>query len=159
MSSGRVGRALRLDKIVSLVYSLAMINKIQVETDSSLIQDLMAITGSSSMKQLFNRALTLFKWVTHGELGSQIASEAKKLTVEEFIKRECALSEIRIKERIVVFLLIFYGVAIGATFLLFYLRGFGLISLSSAEMKWLGGAVIGELVGLFAIVVKSVFPR
>ncbi|KPJ51309.1 hypothetical protein AMJ40_00455 [candidate division TA06 bacterium DG_26] len=128
-------------------------------TDASLIQHLMELTGSTSITQLFNRALSLFKSATVGELGPQFVQEAKKLTVEEFVKREYALSEIRIKEKIVLFLLIFYGAAIGATFLLFYLRGFGLISLSTTEMKWLGGAVIGELAGLFAIVVKSVFPK
>ncbi len=136
-----------------------MTNKIQVETDPRLVQDLMKVTGSSSLKQLFNRALTLLKSATSEAMGPQIASEAKKLTSEEFIKREYALSNIRIKERIVVFLLMFYGASIGATFLLFYLRGFGLITLSLTEMRWLGGAVIGELAGLFAIVIKSVFPK
>lgn len=136
-----------------------MVKKIQVETDPKLIQDLMEATGSNSIKQLFNRALTLFKSVAAGKFGPQTVQEAKKLTVEEFIKREYALSEIHIREKIVLFLLIFYGIAIGASFLLFFLRGFGLISLSSSEMKWLGGAIIGELAGLFAIVIKSVFPR
>lgn len=138
---------------------MGVTNKIQLETDPGLIRDLMEAAGSTSLKQLLNRALTLLKSVVHGELGPQSASEAKKLTAEEFIKREYTLSEIRIKERIVTFLLVFYGVAIVATFFLFYLRGFGLLSLSLTEMKWLGGAVIGELAGLFAIVIKSVFPR
>lgn|GEM_PF-2513785 len=138
---------------------MAESGKIQLESDPQLIQHLMVESESRSVKQLFNRALTLLKSVVHGELGSQAASEAKRLTVEEFIKREYVQSEIRIKERIVTFLLVFYGVAIAATFLLFYLRGFGLLSMSLTEMKWLGGAVIGELAGLFAIVMKSVFPK
>ncbi len=136
-----------------------MKSKIHLETDPQLIQNLMTATSSSSVKQLFNRALTLLKSVAHAESEYQTASKAKKLTVEEFIKREHALSEIRIKEKIVIFLFVFYGVAIGATFLLFFLRGFGLVSLGLTEMKWLGGAIVAELAGLFAIVIKSVFPK
>lgn len=136
-----------------------MRDRIQVETDRRLVQDLMTLTSSRSVTQLLNRALTLLKSATRGDLGPEMATRAKDVSTEEFIKREYALSHIRIKERIILFLFIVYGLAIGATFLLFFLRGFGLISLTLSEMKWLGGAVIGELAGLFAIVIKSVFPK
>ncbi len=136
-----------------------MRDRIQVETDRRLVQDLMTLTSSQSVRQLLNRALTLLKSSARGDLGAEMAARAKDVSTEDFIKREYALSHIRIKERIILFLFIIYGMAIGATFLLFFLRGFGLISLTLSEMKWLGGAVIGELAGLFAIVIKSVFPK
>jgi hypothetical protein len=136
-----------------------MRNRIQVETDRRLVQDLMSLTASRSFTHLVNRALTLLKSVTRGDLGPEMATKAKDVSTEEFIKREYALSHIRLRERIILFLFIVYGFAIGATFLLFFLRGFELISLTLSEMKWLGGAVIGELAGLFAIVIKSVFPK
>jgi len=83
--------------------------------------------------------------------------ERVRLDVEEFIKRERALSDIGIRERVVRFLLYAYGFSLIATFCLLYLQGFGVVSLSANLMHWLGGAIIGELAGLFALVIKSVF--
>jgi len=148
-----------LDSVAEFVYFLAMREKIHLETDPQLIVDLMKTTGSTSIEELLNRALSLLKSASHRDTDTLAGGGGKRLTVEQFVKREYALSEIRIKERIVVFLLIAYGMAIGATFLIFYLRGFGLVALSLTEMKWLGGAIVAELAGLFAIVIKSVFPR
>jgi hypothetical protein len=148
-----------LDRIAGFVYFLAMQDQIHLKINTQLIGDLMETTGSNSAEELLNRALSLLKSASQREADTPVQSGTKKLTVEQFVKREYALSNIRIKERIVLFLLIAYGMAIAATFLLFYLRGFGLVALSLTEMKWLGGAVVGELAGLFAIVIKSVFPR
>ncbi|MFQ6056244.1 MAG: hypothetical protein ACE5J3_09735 [Methanosarcinales archaeon] len=63
------------------------------------------------------------------------------------------------REKIVTFLLFAYGFALVATFALFFFKGFNFISLGESEMKWIGGAIIGELAGLFALVIKSVFPK
>ncbi len=84
-------------------------------------------------------------------------AEKQKLSIEEFIKKERALSDIEIRETIVRFLLFAYGFSILATFGLFYLKGLGLISLSESLMNWLGGAILGELAGLFALVIRGMF--
>lgn len=85
------------------------------------------------------------------------SEEKERLNVEEFIKRERALSDIGIREKVSKFLLYAYGFSLIATFCLIFLQGFEMVSLSANLMHWLGGAVIGELAGLFALVIKSVF--
>lgn len=89
----------------------------------------------------------------------EVGSEKEELAIEEFIQKERALSDIGIRETIVRFLLWAYGFSIVATFGLFYLEGLGRSSLGKELMNWLGGAVIGELAGLFALVVKGVFGK
>lgn len=83
----------------------------------------------------------------------------EELSVAELIKKERALSDIGIRERIVGFLLGAYGFTILATFGLFYLEGLGMISLGKSIMNWLGGAVIGELAGLFSLVIRGMFGK
>jgi len=89
----------------------------------------------------------------------EVASEKEKLAIEEFIRKEKALSDIEIRENIVRFLLWTYGFSIVATFGLFYLEGLGWSSLRKELMNWLGGAVIGKLAGLFALVIKGMFSK
>jgi len=92
-----------------------------------------------------------------GRRGLISVSEREELAVEEFIRKERALSDIGIRENIVRFLLGAYGFSLVATFGLLYLEGLGWISLGKELMNWLGGAIIGELAGLFALVIKGMF--
>jgi hypothetical protein len=63
------------------------------------------------------------------------------------------------QNRIVGFLLAAYGTLLAATMVIFFLQGFRLwgFFLEPSILKWLGGATIGEVVGLLTITIRYYF--
>lgn len=83
----------------------------------------------------------------------------KRLLSPTFLHSVEVLSDIARKDQIVQFLLRAYGGTLMATFGLFYLQGFGLVHLPQPTLHWLGAATIGELTGLLALTIRSVFAK
>lgn len=83
------------------------------------------------------------------------------LTPKEFIEREEALSTIAMREKAVTFLFWAYGGLLASTVIIIFFQGFHLwgFSLESGFLKWLGGATIGEVAGLAALVYGALFRK
>jgi len=81
--------------------------------------------------------------------------------IEEYLKSEIAIHTIDLRERLVKFLIPAYSTAIGATLCIIFFQGFNLwgFKLAPNFIKWIGAATVGEVAGLLAIVVVSVFPK
>lgn len=83
------------------------------------------------------------------------------LTPKEFIARKQALSDIRLREGALIFLYWAYGGLLTLTMLIMFLQGFKLwgFGLDNALLMWLGGATVGEVAGLAALVYGALFRR
>lgn len=80
-------------------------------------------------------------------------------TVEEWEVVASTQSDIKARERIVMFLLCAYGGLLVATVIILFLQGFQAwgFKLESGVLHWLGVATIGEVAGLLMITIKSLF--
>jgi hypothetical protein len=78
-----------------------------------------------------------------------------QLDVEEYIK----WSDIKYKERLVKMIIVLYSFLIVSTVTIIFFEGFGVggFDLPDKFLNWLGGATIGEIGSLLAIVYKSYF--
>ncbi|MCI0487942.1 MAG: hypothetical protein L0229_15225 [Blastocatellia bacterium] len=85
----------------------------------------------------------------------------ERLSVEEFIKREQALSDIALREKALNFLIRAFGVLLICTILIIIFQGFhiGGFSLEPDFLKWLGIATVGEVATLLTIAIGSLFKR
>ena len=85
----------------------------------------------------------------------------QELPPEDYIKRAITLSKISLQEEVVKFLNRAYGGLLIATMGIFFLQGFHLwgFDLPTELLKWLGGATIGEIVGLAALVYGQLFRK
>ena len=86
---------------------------------------------------------------------------AQHLSPAQFIAQERAMSDIGLRERMVGALLRIYAGLIAATIIIFILQGFKLWGFNLPEnlLHWLGGAALGEVGGLAALVYGSLFRR
>lgn len=86
---------------------------------------------------------------------------ALSLTAKEFIEREEALSAIAQREKAVRFLFWAYGGLLVFTGAVILLQGFGWggFKMEAKFLIWLGGATIGEVAGLAALVYGSLFKH
>jgi hypothetical protein len=75
------------------------------------------------------------------------------------IERFKARANIRLRADMARFLRRAFGWSLVATFGLYFCQGFHVLgfALSEAEMHWLGGATIGQIAGLLAVVVRDCF--
>lgn len=83
--------------------------------------------------------------------------EKERPAAEDFITNigdVRSLSEIKLRENVVKFLFWVYGVVLIITFTLIFLQGFNAwgFKLESTLLNWLGGATVGEIVGLVSLV-------
>lgn len=76
------------------------------------------------------------------------------------IERTQAQAALKLRARVCRFLFKAFSGSLAATFGIILLQGFGLwgFHLEAGFLNWLGAATVGEMAGLFAIVVKSTFP-
>lgn len=79
--------------------------------------------------------------------------------IKEFLAQEKGLSEIAMRKRAAVFFFVVYGMALAATFAIYFLHGFHAwgFSIELELLKWLGGVTIGELGGLALAVYGFLF--
>lgn len=77
------------------------------------------------------------------------------------ISKTRELTEIWMKKAAVVFLFCLYAGAMVCTFLIYFLQGFQWhgFKLEYSLLRWLGGATIGEVAGLAALVYGSLFKK
>jgi hypothetical protein len=81
----------------------------------------------------------------------------KEVPVKDWVT-EATLDQ---QNRIIAFLLVFYGFLLIATVTIFFLQGFrawGFV-LDRSLLMWLGGATIGEIGGLLMLTFKTVFGQ
>ncbi len=87
---------------------------------------------------------------------SELRSVGKtELTPKEWLERESALRTLRMKEILLISLLILYALVLVSTITIFFLQGFRVcgFNLDMSLLKWLGGATVGEVAGLITLTV------
>lgn len=79
------------------------------------------------------------------------------LPVEQYLREA---SDIRIRERITWALIVYYGFLLVCVMVLFFLQGFGAVSLSDRAIVALSGILVGNTAvgALFLKVIQNVFP-
>ena len=85
--------------------------------------------------------------------------EQEKLTTREIIERETAFHTMALQRLSVKFLFVAYGGLLASTMVVIFLQGFRFwgFSLDQKFLNWLGGAAIGEIAGLAALVYGALF--
>jgi hypothetical protein len=85
----------------------------------------------------------------------------EQLTIEEFIKREQALSDIALREKALKFLFKAFGGLLACTIVIIILQGFHLwnFTLEIEFLRWLGVATVGEVATLLTIAIGSLFKK
>jgi hypothetical protein len=89
------------------------------------------------------------------------AVERKRLVLALNLERRKQLQSLAIQKFLVYFACITLGLCSGATLVLFTFQGFHTagFNLDSTLLQWLGGATIGAIAGLTAIVYQSLFKE
>src|SRR5271165_5990294 len=79
--------------------------------------------------------------------------------VKNWVEQITTVSRIGLQEKIIDFLLKAYAGLLTATMLIFFLQGFKLwgFNLEPGILKWLGGATIGQILGLLTLTFGAVF--
>src|SRR5580704_14178128 len=79
--------------------------------------------------------------------------------VKNWVERITTANRISLQQKIINFLLKAYAGLLTATMLIFFLQGFRLwgFNLESSLLKWLGGATIGQIVGLLTLTFGAIF--
>ena len=85
--------------------------------------------------------------------------EQEKLTTREIIERETAFHTMALQRLSVKFLFVAYGGLLASTMVVIFLQGFRFwgFNLDQKFLNWLGGAAIGEIAGLAALVYGALF--
>jgi hypothetical protein len=85
--------------------------------------------------------------------------EQEKLTTKEIIERETAFHTMALQRLSVKFLFVAYGGLLASTMVVIFLQGFRFwgFNLDQKFLNWLGGAAIGEIAGLAALVYGALF--
>ena len=97
-----------------------------------------------------------------GDTPSGLSKESPtSLTPKEFLDREETLHTIALRERAATFLFISYSLLLFSTMAIFFLQGFNAwnFNLDLEILRWLGGATIGEVGGLAALVYGALFRK
>jgi hypothetical protein len=81
---------------------------------------------------------------------------SEQLTTSTSLDRYEVRSSVRVRTESAVFLRRAFGFSLGATFCLIFLQGFGPwgFHLSEPFLHWLGVATVGQVAGLFAMVLR-----
>jgi hypothetical protein len=89
----------------------------------------------------------------------ELLKEKQELLTEEYFKRVKTYSEISLRELIVKVLLTTFCVVVFSTVIIIFLQGFRFseFNLPIEFLKWLGGATLGEVVGLVALICHQLF--
>lgn len=92
---------------------------------------------------------------------SQVSSPQQPPVAVEVREPKNFVDKVHFQKQLIDFLRLAYGGLLIVTMLLFFLEGFSLwgFHLDVAIMKWLGGATIGEIAGLFMLALKEVFKK
>lgn len=85
----------------------------------------------------------------------------EKVTVQEYIWREQALSDISLREKMINFLFQMYRFLVFSTVGIIILQGFNLwgFNLDPDFLRWLGGATIGEIGILAGVAYRALFRK
>lgn len=101
-----------------------------------------------------------------GDLAKRVGQNLKqekpeKLSVEEFVKKEQALSNIGMREKMIAFLFPMCRFLVYSTVGIIVLQGFKLwgFNLEPGFLRWLGGATIGEIGILACIAYRALFKE
>ena len=86
-------------------------------------------------------------------------ASTEQVSPKEYLQGINEESKINLREKMVLFLLVSYGFLILTTMSIFFLQGFNAFGfkLDVNTLAWLGGATIGEIGGLLALVYGSLF--
>jgi hypothetical protein len=93
-------------------------------------------------------------------MGPQISTARRtSAEVKNWVEQITTANRIDLQQKIIDFLLKAYAGLLTATMLVFFLQGFKLwgFNLESSLLKWLGGATIGQIVGLLTLTFGAVF--
>src|SRR5689334_20130689 len=67
-------------------------------------------------------------------------------------------SNISLREKLAVGLLLLFAAAVASTYTLIFLWGFERIKLPYGFVHWLGGATVGQTASLLLLIVRDLFP-
>jgi hypothetical protein len=83
------------------------------------------------------------------------------LTPKEIVERATAFHTMDLQKQAVRFLFVAYGGLLASTMAVIFLQGFhfGGFQLDQTFLNWLGGATIGEVAGLAALVYGALFKN
>lgn len=87
------------------------------------------------------------------------SSEPVPITVEEWVTKASATHKFDLQKLIVRFLLTAYGTLLAAAILIYLLQGFAALGfkLSETDLKFIGSATIGGVIGLLTLTLREIF--
>jgi hypothetical protein len=85
--------------------------------------------------------------------------EPVPVTVEEWVTKASATHKFDLQSRIVRFLLSSFGVLLASAILIYLLQGFAVwgFKLSETDLKFIGTATIGGVIGLLTLAFREIF--